>query len=108
MGFRVIIIFFTLLHKIVSYNPEITTKQCYGSALLNRNCKNPFEIAFGDGIFALLNHFLTVCAACAQTWDELLRNRSICFMRQICNLKQIDFVVIYVWFKFWRYVKPLL
>ena len=46
---------------------------CYSSALLNRHCKNPFEIAFADGIFALLNHVLTVCAACAQTWAELLR-----------------------------------
>jgi len=30
-------------------------------------CKNPFKIAFGDRIFALLNHFLTVCAVNAQT-----------------------------------------
>ena len=27
---------------------------CYSSALLNRSCKNPFEIACCDGIFALL------------------------------------------------------
>ena len=73
MGFRVIIVFFTLLHKIVSYNPEIATKQCYGSALLNRNCKNPFEIAFGDGIFALLNHFLTASAVNAQSWLYFLQ-----------------------------------
>lgn len=26
-------------------------------------CKNPLKIAFGNGIFALLNHFLTDFAA---------------------------------------------
>ena len=46
---------------------------CNSSALLNRNCENPFEIACGDGIFALLNHVLTVRAACARTWAELLQ-----------------------------------
>ena len=43
--------------------------------MLNRNRGNPFEIAFGEGIFALLNHVLTVCAAYAQTWAELFYGR---------------------------------
>ena len=28
-------------------------------------CKNPFQITFGDRIFTLLNHFLTIYAASA-------------------------------------------
>ena len=50
--------------------PKLLQKR-YSSSMLNRNCKNPFENASGDGIFALLNHVLTVCAACARTWAEL-------------------------------------
>ncbi|ERI66971.1 hypothetical protein HMPREF1548_05195 [Clostridium sp. KLE 1755] len=30
------------------------------------NCINPLKIACGDGIYALLNHFLTYCAVNAQ------------------------------------------
>ncbi len=52
-------------------------KKGYSPALLNRNCENPFEIAFGDGIFALLNHVLTVCAAYAQTWAELFTKKEL-------------------------------
>ena len=31
-------------------------------------CKNPFKITFGDGIFVLLTHFLTVSAVNVQTY----------------------------------------
>ena len=34
---------------------------------VHSNCINPFKIAFGDGIYALLHHFHTVCAVNAQT-----------------------------------------
>ena len=51
----------------------LSTVFFYNSAFLNRNCKNPFEIAFGARIFALQNSILTVCAVYSQVWAELLR-----------------------------------
>ena len=48
-------------------------KKCNSSALLNHYMQNPLKIAFGDGILHFLNHVLSVCAACAQTWAELLQ-----------------------------------
>ncbi|ERI67868.1 hypothetical protein HMPREF1548_04433 [Clostridium sp. KLE 1755] len=41
------------------------------------NCINPFKIACGNGIYALLNHFLTYCAVKAQYCVNSNNSRTI-------------------------------
>ena len=41
-------------------------KMCIRDSSVTSNCINPFKIACGNGIYALLNHFLTYCAVKAQ------------------------------------------